>query len=178
VRSLILALLIAPGCASRPLPFPLDAPDLGAPDLLPMRCGGTYAGPRAGAFDPMAGCSVFVVDDNHFSIFSLDTFAGADATTAHASLSFPPEIAVRSYTLADVTLGRVSLDDGAGNTWTAGVSASSGATGTLSLRIDQVGDQQLDARGRYLFVVHGALDATLLSRAQPPAADETLHVSF
>jgi hypothetical protein len=177
VKWLLLAWLGATGCASRALPIPLDQPDLGAPDLQLMRCDGTYAGARAGAFDAMAGCSVFVVDDDYVSTFALDTFGAGPS--AHASLAFPPEIAVRSYTLGDVKMGRVSLDDGAGNSWVAGVSASGGGSiGAASLRIDQIGDQQLDARGRYLFVVHGALDATLKSPAQPPAPDEQIHVTF
>jgi len=174
--ALLSILAVSVGCSDRPLPieFVVDASIL---DLQPMKCGGQYQGAIAGRLDETAGCAVFVVDDDAFSIFALDSLPASQLATAHALLDFPPEIRVRGYALGDVASGRVSLDGQDGRRWVAGVSAAGSATGALTLRIDSVGAGGLDARGRHLFIVHGALDATLLGLDTPPTRVQ-LQVSF
>jgi hypothetical protein len=168
------------GCCDRPLaiPEPPAPPDLAMPDLLPMHCPASWSGARTGMLDGTQGCSVFVVDDDSRSIFSLDTFTPAGGPSVHALIEVPPEIVARHYALADLSFARVAFDDGAGNEWTAGVSQSGATTGDVGLRIDAVGARSLDARGRTLYLVSGAVLATLVDPADPTSESVIVDVNF
>jgi hypothetical protein len=181
----VMLLILLAGCRTPPLaPAADEAVDLAQPAgdfAVPCLLSGRFSGALEGTLDECGGCAAFVIWEQADGVsgVELENFPAPSLPKMNANLTLPGMVAVRTYESRDLVSGQIQLDDGAGRSWVAGIGAPPNLyVGDVLLTIFALGEPSLDARGRPLYPVHGALDAMLLDSSMPPGPVENLHAEF